>query len=70
MEGQKALRFHQKDLHLCSEDEQKSYRSSSLLKNFADNLLTPMSSKMSMSFFHHQKEINVFNENIPGFFSI
>jgi len=25
MTGQKALRFHQKDLHLCSEDEQKSY---------------------------------------------
>ena len=26
MEGQKALRFHQKDLHLCSEDERKAYR--------------------------------------------
>ena len=25
MEGQKALRFYQKDLHLCSEDERKSY---------------------------------------------
>jgi len=25
MEGQKALRFHQKYLHLCSEDERRSY---------------------------------------------
>ncbi len=25
MEGQKALRFHQKDLNLCSEDERRSY---------------------------------------------
>ncbi|CAM4735548.1 unnamed protein product [Leuciscus chuanchicus] len=25
MEGQKSLRFHQKNLHLCSEDQQKSY---------------------------------------------
>jgi len=25
MEGQKALWFHQKDLHLCPEDEWKSY---------------------------------------------
>jgi len=31
---------------------------------FADNLLPPMSSKISMS------EIKVFDENIPGFFSI
>ncbi len=26
MEGQRALRFHQKYLNLCSEDEQRSYR--------------------------------------------
>ncbi len=26
MECQKALRFHQKYLNLCSEDEQRSYR--------------------------------------------
>jgi len=26
MEGQKSLRFHQKDLHLGSEDELKSFR--------------------------------------------
>ncbi len=25
MKGQKALRFHQKYLNLCSEDEQRSY---------------------------------------------
>ncbi len=25
MEGQKALRFHQKYLNLCSEDERRSY---------------------------------------------
>jgi len=25
MEGQKSLRFHQKDLNFCSEDEQKSH---------------------------------------------
>ncbi len=25
MEGQKALRFHQKYLYLCSEDERRSY---------------------------------------------
>jgi len=37
-------------------------------KTFADNLLTPMSSKMSMSF--SRKEIKIFDENIPGFFSI
>jgi len=35
-------------------------------KTFADNLLTTMSSKMSMSFFLQ----SVFVENIPGFFSI
>jgi len=39
-------------------------------KTFADNLLTPMSSKMSMSFFLHLKKIKVFDENISGFFSI
>jgi len=39
-------------------------------KTFADNLLTPMSSKMSMSFFLQSKEIKVFDENIPEFFSI
>ncbi len=26
MAGQKALKFHQKYLNLCSEDEQRSYR--------------------------------------------
>ncbi len=26
MQGQKALRFHQKCLNLCSEDERRSYR--------------------------------------------
>ncbi len=25
MQGQRALRFHQKYLHLCSEDERRSY---------------------------------------------
>jgi len=39
-------------------------------KKIADNLLTPMSSKMSMSFFLQSKEIKVFGENVPGFFSI
>jgi len=40
-------------------------------KTFADNLLTPMSSKMSMSFFLQSKKKNkVFDENITGFFSI
>jgi len=33
-------------------------------KTFADNLLTPMSSKMSMSFFFSRKEIKVFDENM------
>jgi len=37
-----------------------------LKKTFADNLLTLMSSKTSMCL----KEIKVFDENIPGFFSI
>jgi len=36
-------------------------------KTFADNLLTLMSSKMSMSSFFSRKEIKVFDENIPGF---
>jgi len=35
-----------------------------------NNLLTPMPSKMSMSFFLQLKKIKVFDENIPGFFSI
>jgi len=35
-------------------------------KTFADNLLTPMSSKMSFSF-SLQSKIQVFDENIPGF---
>jgi len=40
-------------------------RISSLSKNvFADNLLTPMSSNMSMSFFG-RKEIKIFEENLP-----
>jgi len=39
-------------------------------KTFADNLLTDMSSKMSMLFFFIRKEIKVFDENIPGFFTI
>jgi len=39
-------------------------------KTFVDNLLTPMPSKMSMSFFLQLKKIKVFDENIPGFFSI
>jgi len=34
-------------------------------KTFADILLTPISSKISMSFF-----LQVFDENIPAFFSI
>jgi len=38
-------------------------------KTFADNLLTPMSSKISMSFFLQSKR-NVFDENIPEFSSI
>jgi len=33
---------------------------------FVDNLLTPMSFKMPMSFFS-RKEIKVFDENISGF---
>jgi len=37
-------------------------------KTFDDNLLTPMSSKMSMSF--TRKEIKVFDENISAFFSM
>jgi len=42
-----------------------------LKKTFADNLLTLMSSKIFMSFFlQSKKEIKVFDENIPGFFSI
>jgi len=36
MEGPKALRFHQKDLHLCSEDEQKSYRLGTTLGRVID----------------------------------
>jgi len=36
-------------------------------KTFADNLLTPMSSKMSMSFFFSRKEMKVFDENIQDF---
>jgi len=39
-------------------------------KTFADNLLTDMSSKMYMLFFFIRKEIKVFDENIPGFFTI
>jgi len=42
---------------------------SSFKKAFADNLLTPMSSKMPMSFFLQSKR-KVFDENIPGFLSI
>jgi len=37
-------------------------------KTFADILLTPMSSKMSMYFLFSRKEIKVFDKNIPGFF--
>jgi len=33
-EGQKSLRFHQKDLHLCSEDERKSYHMCNHMKTF------------------------------------
>jgi len=36
-------------------------------KTFADNLPTPMSSKMSMSFYLQSKRNKVFDENLPGF---
>jgi len=49
-------------MHLLEEDLK------GVKKTFADNLLTPMSSKMSMSFFS-RKAFKVFDENIPGFFS-
>ncbi len=35
-----------------------------------DNLLTPVPSKKLISFFFIQIEIKVFEESIPGFFSI
>ncbi len=49
----------------------KSYLNMNIELNFPDNLLTPVSSKMFMSYsFIIQKEIKCFEENIPGFFSI
>jgi len=56
----KSYKLYIKGVHLKKNKKQKT---------FADNLLIPMSSKMSMSFFL-QSKIKVFDENIPGFFSI
>jgi len=39
-------------------------------KTFADNLLTPMSSKILCLSFFSREEIKVFDENLPAFFSI
>jgi len=54
------MSFTRSDLFLSDVLKKGLTRSSSLLKKkktFADNLLTPMSSKMSMSFFLSSKKV-------------